>query len=76
MKKHIFRITLAATGIMAFFTLASCDSNDTVDMPSQKTITFENVVTPKDFVQSGEIPGVTFLHLQVAKSSFPVNLRR
>jgi len=60
MKKHIFRITLAATGIMAFFTLASCDSNDTVDTPSQKTITFENVVTPKDFVQSGEIPGVTF----------------
>lgn len=61
MKKNIFRITLLVTVIMTTFALTSCDNNDTMEtLSAEKTITFENVVTPKDFVQSGEIPGVTF----------------
>ncbi|MET3536572.1 spondin domain-containing protein [Chryseobacterium limigenitum] len=58
MKKNIFRIALLATAIMTTFALTSCDNNDTMEMPStEKTITFENVVTPKDFVQSGSFQG-------------------
>lgn len=58
MKKNIFRIALLATGIMTSFALTSCDNNDTMEMLSaEKTITFENVVTPKDFVESGSFQG-------------------
>ncbi|AZA52829.1 spondin domain-containing protein [Chryseobacterium sp. G0201] len=58
MKKNIFKIALLATGIMTTFALTSCDNNDTMEMLSaEKTITFENVVTPKDFVQSGSFQG-------------------
>ncbi|ANF50608.1 hypothetical protein A0O34_08765 [Chryseobacterium glaciei] len=58
MKKNIFRIALLTTGIMTTFALTSCDNNDTMEMLSaEKTITFENVVTPKDFVESGSFQG-------------------
>lgn len=44
---------------MAAFMLLSCDNSDNnmTDMPVQRTITFENVVSPKDFVQSGSFQG-------------------
>nr|WP_315031735.1 spondin domain-containing protein [uncultured Chryseobacterium sp.] len=63
MKKIVFKIMTSAAGILAAFTLSSCDNSDNnmMDTSVQRTITFENVVTPKDFVESGEIPGVTFL---------------
>lgn len=59
MKKIFFKITAFATGIIAAFTLFSCNDSDNnmMDIPSQRTITFENVVTPKDFVQSGSFQG-------------------
>lgn len=58
MKKNIFKITSLATGILATFALASCDDNDTMmTTPNQRSITFENVVTPKDFVESGSFQG-------------------
>lgn len=63
MKKTFFKMTAPVAGIMTAFALLSCNDSDNnmMDPPSQRTITFENVVTPKDFVESGEIPGVTFL---------------
>jgi len=60
MKKHFFKVVALAFGIVATFGLSSCDDRDSMENSTEKTITFENVVTPKDFVQSGEIPGVTF----------------
>lgn len=63
MKKTFFKMTAPIAGIMTALTLLSCSDSDNnmMDLSSQRTITFENVVTPKDFVESGEIPGVTFL---------------
>ncbi|QIY91617.1 spondin domain-containing protein [Chryseobacterium gallinarum] len=63
MKKTFFTTTAFAAAMAVTFTLSSCNDsdNDMMNMSYQKTITFENVVTPKDFVESGEIPGVTFL---------------
>lgn len=59
MKKNIFKIATLAAGIMTTFGLTSCDSNDTMEISSpEKTITFENVVVPKDFVESGSFQGV------------------
>lgn len=58
MKKNIFKIATLAAGIITTFALTSCDNNDTMEIPSsEKTITFENVVTPKDFVESGSFQG-------------------
>lgn len=52
-------MTAPVAGIMAAFTFLSCNDadNNMMNLPSQKTITFENVVTPKDFVQSGSFQG-------------------
>ncbi|TZF95980.1 hypothetical protein FW781_11110 [Chryseobacterium panacisoli] len=60
MNKFIFRTSVLVAATLAAFTLSSCsDSNDDMmtDMAFQRTITFENVVTPKDFVQSGSFQG-------------------
>jgi hypothetical protein len=59
MKKTFFKITTSVAGIMTVFTLFSCNDSDhnMMDLPSQRTITFENIVTPKDFVQSGSFQG-------------------
>ncbi|MBP2617423.1 spondin domain-containing protein [Chryseobacterium jejuense] len=59
MKKIFFKITAFATGIMAAFTLLSCNDSDNnmMDNSLQRTITFENIVTPKDFVESGSFQG-------------------
>lgn len=59
MKKTFFKTTVFAAAITTALTLFSCsDSNDDMmDMSSQRTITFENVVIPKDFVQSGSFQG-------------------
>lgn len=57
MKKNTSRIVLFSLGIMALFGLSSCDNNDTFESSVEKTITFENVVTPKDFVESGSFQG-------------------
>lgn len=64
MKKIFFTTTAIAAAMMTTLSLSSCSDSDNDRMPDvsyPKTITFENVVTPKDFVESGEIPGVTFL---------------
>lgn len=60
MKKTFFKITTSVAGIMTVFTLFSCNDSDhnMMDLPSQRTITFENIVTPKDFVQSGSFQGM------------------
>lgn len=57
MNKLIFRTSVLATAALAAFTLSSCRDSDNADMAFQRTITFENVVTPKDFVQSGSFQG-------------------
>lgn len=52
-------MTVCAAGIMTAFTLSSCSDSDNnmMDMSTQRTISFENVVTPKDFVESGSFQG-------------------
>ena len=60
MNKFIFRTSILAAATLAAFTLSSCsDSNDDMmmDMGFQRSITFENVVAPKDFVESGSFQG-------------------
>lgn len=60
MNKFIFRTSVLAAATLAAFTLSSCndsDNNMMTDMAFQRTITFENVVTPKDFVESGSFQG-------------------
>jgi len=60
MNKFIFRTSVLAVATLAAFSLTSCsDSNDDMmmDMGFQRSITFENVVTPKDFVESGSFQG-------------------
>ncbi len=60
MNKFIFRTSVLAAATLAAFSLTSCsDSNDDMmmDMAFQRTISFENVVTPKDFVESGSFQG-------------------
>ena len=59
MKKTFFKMTVCAAGIMTAFTLSSCSDSDNnmMDMSTQRTISFENVVTPKDFVESGSFQG-------------------
>lgn len=59
MKKTFLKTTVLAATVAAVMTIFSCsDSNDDMmDMSSQRTITFENVVAPKDFVQSGSFQG-------------------
>ena len=63
MKKTFFKIMAPVAGIFAAFMFSSCDNSDNSimeDLSSQRTITFENVVTPKDFVQSGSFQGTGF----------------
>lgn len=59
MKRTFLKITVAVAGIMTAFTLSSCNDSDNnmMDLSSQRTIIFENVVTPKDFVESGSFQG-------------------
>ncbi|REC64349.1 hypothetical protein DRF65_01895 [Chryseobacterium pennae] len=59
MKKTFLKITASVAGIMTAFALSACNDSDNnmMDIPSQRTITFENVVTPKDFVESGSFQG-------------------
>lgn len=60
MNKFIFRTSVLAAATLAAFTLSSCSDSDNdmmTDMSFQRTITFENVVTPKDFVESGSFQG-------------------
>ncbi|WP_435525410.1 hypothetical protein [Chryseobacterium indoltheticum] len=43
---------------MTTFGLSSCNDDDMMMESSiEKTITFENIVTPKDFVESGSFQG-------------------
>ncbi|NIF05706.1 hypothetical protein F3J23_09635 [Chryseobacterium sp. Tr-659] len=60
MKKTFFKTTVLAAATFAALTLFSCNDsdNDMTDMSYQRTITFENVVAAKDFVQSGSFQGV------------------
>lgn len=61
MNKFIFRTSVLAAATLAAFSLTSCsDSNNDMmmDMGFQRSITFENIVTPKDFVESGSFQGV------------------
>ncbi|WP_223608499.1 spondin domain-containing protein [Chryseobacterium sp. OSA05B] len=60
MKKNLFKTASLAAGILTTFILTSCDDNDNMMMDNnavKRTITFENVVTPKDFVESGSFQG-------------------
>ncbi|SIQ12893.1 hypothetical protein SAMN05880574_10653 [Chryseobacterium sp. RU37D] len=59
MKKNLLKITALTTGIFATISLTSCDDRDNImeNSPKQRTITFENVAVPKDFVQSGKFMG-------------------
>lgn len=59
MKKTFFKTTVFAAAITAALTLFSCNDSDNnmMDNSYQRTITFENVVAPKDFVQSGSFQG-------------------
>lgn len=59
MKKTFFKMATVAAGIITTFSLLSCNDSDNnmMDLSSQRTITFENVITPKDFVQSGSFQG-------------------
>lgn len=52
-------MTTLGFGIMTIFSLSSCDDDEMMVMesPMEKTITFENIVTPKDFVESGSFQG-------------------
>ncbi|MDW9381116.1 spondin domain-containing protein [Chryseobacterium sp. JV558] len=59
MNKSIFRTTVLAAVTSAAFILSSCNDSDDgmMNMSFQRTITVENVVTLKDFVQSGSFQG-------------------
>ena len=59
MKKNLLKITAVTAGIFTALSLTSCDNSDNMmeNVSKQRTITFENVVTPKDFVQSGRFVG-------------------
>lgn len=59
MKKNILKMTTLGFGLMTIFSLSSCDDDEMMVMesPMEKTITFENIVTPKDFVESGSFQG-------------------
>ncbi|WP_345989178.1 spondin domain-containing protein [Chryseobacterium sp. Chry.R1] len=63
MKKTTLKTILFATASMLIFSVTSCknDNNNDNDNDNEnkKTITFENLVPLKDFVESGEILGVT-----------------
>lgn len=52
-------MTTLGFGLMTIFSLSSCDDDEMMVMesPMEKTITFENIVTPKDFVESGSFQG-------------------
>lgn len=59
MKKNILKMTTLGIGLVSIFGLSSCDDNEMMMESSvEKTITFENVVAPKDFVESGNFPNV------------------
>ena len=57
MKKNILKMATLGFGLMTIFSLLSCDDDEIMESPMEKTITFENVVTPKDFVESGSFQG-------------------
>ncbi|AZA61764.1 spondin domain-containing protein [Chryseobacterium indoltheticum] len=59
MKRNILKMTTLGFGLMTIFSLSSCDDDEMMVMesPMEKTITFENIVTLKDFVESGSFQG-------------------
>lgn len=60
MKKTVFKTASLALGIAAAFIFTSCSDDDDMMMENssvQRTITFENVATAKDFVESGSFQG-------------------
>jgi hypothetical protein len=58
MKKNILKLATLALGLMTIFGLTSCDDDDMMmESSMEKTITFENIVAPKDFVESGSFQG-------------------
>lgn len=59
MKKNILKMTTLGIGLVSIFGLSSCDDNDMMmESSMEKTITFENIVAPKDFVESGSFQGI------------------
>lgn len=58
MKKNILKMTTLGIGLVSIFGLSSCDDNEMMmESSMEKTITFENIVAPKDFVESGSFQG-------------------
>ena len=58
MKKNILKLATLGLGLMTIFGLSSCDDDDMMmENSMEKTITFENIVAPKDFVESGSFQG-------------------
>lgn len=53
MKINTLNLKILSFGFLALFGLSACDTNDIIEASVQRTITFENIVTPKNFVQSG-----------------------
>ncbi|MCD1115383.1 spondin domain-containing protein [Chryseobacterium turcicum] len=59
MKKNILKMTTLGIGLVSIFGLSSCDDNEMMmESSMEKTITFENIVAPKDFVESGSFQGI------------------
>lgn len=59
MKKHYFSAVLATALLCAGFAFTACDDDDDNGAPGTKpTIKFENVVTKKNYVQSGNFAAV------------------
>ncbi len=58
MKKHFLPAVLAAALLFAGFGFTSCDDDDNGAPGTHPTIRFENVVTPKNYVQSGSFAAV------------------
>lgn len=60
MKKHYLSAALVAAMLFVGFAFTSCDDDDDNDAPgTNPTIKFENVVTPKNYVQSGSFAAVS-----------------
>lgn len=58
MKKNFLKLATLSLGFMTIFGLSSCDDDDMMmESSMEKTITFENIVAPKDFVESGSFQG-------------------
>ena len=63
MRKNVLKVATIATGIVSVSFLSSCHNRDNMmsdDAKSkmERTITFENIITPKEFSQSGTFKGI------------------